>query len=188
MESFGHFLFELLKIGILGYIYATLLFWIYLYFLKNKIASRLDQWMQSKKRLWFSISCFLLCYLFTPYGYHGLGDSARIPISLDKSINNINWDGYAHLSGDRSNTNTIEFTRFKVENNTVFGNLDSFFYTYKNDYFIYDIGSGKLQEFETEREYNTFATLENLPKSDELQTFEENYSDYWHGWRFFLLP
>ena len=35
--------------------------------------------------------------MFTPYGYHGLGDSARIPISFTKEISNINWTKYAQL-------------------------------------------------------------------------------------------
>ncbi|HKX87388.1 MAG TPA: hypothetical protein VJL37_12005 [Flavobacterium sp.] len=188
MESLGHFLFELLKISILGYVYATILFWIYKYFLKNKFPARLEKWMHSKKQLWVSISLLLLLYLFTPYGYHGLGDSARIPISFGKAINNTNWTEYASLTGATSNDTDIEFTHFKIVNNTLCANLSSSFYSYKNDYFTYDINSGKLQEFETERDYNNFATIEKLPKSDELKSFEDNYSDYWHGWRLFLLP
>ena len=46
----------------------------------------------------------------------------------------------------------------------------------------------KLQEFKTEKEYNEFASNKNLPKSSELKSFKENYSEYWSGWRFFLLP
>lgn len=189
MESLGHFIFELIKITILGYIYSKILYFIY----KNIPQSKKPEWceklLKSKKTLWLYISIFLLFYMFTPYGNHGLGDSARIPISLTKEISNINWTDYGRLNGVKSSEmNNIDLTQFKVEKNILCGNLSSDFYNYKNSFFIYDIDSEKLQEFKDESDYNEFVTNENLPKSNELKSFKENYSDYWSGWRFFLLP
>lgn len=124
--------------------------------------------------------------MFTPYGYHGLGDSARIPISFTKEISNINWTKYAQLDNIKSiEDNDIYLTRFKIVNNTLCGNLDSDFFSYQNDYFVYDIDSEKLEEFQTETDYNKFAESKKLPKSHELKSFEENYNEYWSGWRFF---
>ena len=71
MESLGHFLFEHIKITILGFIYATILYYIYNLIPENKNL-RDKRWLKNKKRLWLSISLFLLFYMFTPYGYHGL--------------------------------------------------------------------------------------------------------------------
>lgn len=189
MESLGHFLFELLKITILGFIYATILYYIYKLIPENKKPEWIKSWLKNKKRLWLSISLFLLFYMFTPYGYHGLGDSARIPISFTEEISNINWTKYAQLDNIKSiEDNDIYLTRFKIVNNTLCGNLDSDFYDYQNSYFVYDIDSEKLEEFQTENDYNKFAESKKLPKSNELKSFEDNYQDYWSGWRFFLLP
>lgn len=189
MESLGHFLFELIKITILGFIYATILYYIYNLIPENKKPEWIKRWLKNKKRLWLSISLFLLFYMFTPYGYHGLGDSARIPISFTKEISNINWTKYAQLDNIKSiEDNDIYLTRFKIVNKTLCGNLDSDFFSYQNDYFVYDIDSEKLEEFQTETDYNKFAESKKLPKSHELKSFEENYNEYWSGWRFFLLP
>ncbi|MEI7508826.1 MAG: hypothetical protein WCJ62_05105 [Flavobacterium sp.] len=189
MESLGHFIFELIKITILGFIYSTILYFIYRNIPKNKKPEWCEKLLKSKKPLWLFISLILLFYMFTPYGNHGLGDSARIPISFTKEISNINWEEFGRLNGIKSSEgNDIELTQFKVENNMICGNLKSSFYDYKNSYFIYEIDTEKLQEFKSEKEYNEFATNKNLPKSSELKSFEENYSEYWSGWRFFLLP
>ena len=189
MESLGHFIFELIKITILGFIYSTILFFIY----KNISEKKKPEWckklFKSKKILWLYISVFLLFYMFTPYGNHGLGDSARIPISFTKEISNVNWTEYGNLNGVKSSEkNDIYMTQFKIVDNKLCGNMNSDFYDYQNSHFIYDIDSEKLQEFRTEKEYNEFATHKNLPKANELISFQENYSKYWSDWRFFLLP
>ncbi|WP_339839858.1 hypothetical protein [uncultured Flavobacterium sp.] len=189
MESLGHFIFELLKIAVLAYIYSSILYFIYNHIPKNKKPVWVEKWLKSKKILWLSISILLLLYMFTPFGNHGLGDSARIPISFTKEISNINWTKYGKLNGIKtSDENEIELTHFKIKNNTLCGNLSSNFYDFENNYFIYDIDSDKITEFENENDYNNFAQKNKLPKSSELKSFEENYRDYWSGWRLFLLP
>jgi hypothetical protein len=189
MESLGHFIFELVKIAILSFIYAIVLFFIYKKLPKYNLPKWLEKRFKSKKQLWVYISLFLLFYMFTPYGNHGLGDSARIPVSFTKEISNVNWTEFGRFNDVKSSEkNDLESTHFKVVNNFVCGNLKSDFYMYDNSYFIYDIKNEKLHEFANVNEYNEFAVNENLPKSNELKSFKENYSDYWNGWRFFLLP
>ena len=189
MEYLGHFLFEVVKITILGFIYSTILFFIYKNLPKNKKPEWCEKWLKSKNILWLLISFILFVHMFTPYGNHGLGDSARIPITFTKEISNVNWTEYGSLNGIKSTEgNDIEVTLFKVENNCIYGNLNSGFYDYKNAYFIYDIETDNLKEFITEKEYNEYVTAKNLPKSNELKSFTENYRKYWSGWRFFLLP
>jgi hypothetical protein len=189
MESLGHFIFELLKITVLGFIYSSILYYIYNLIPENKKPEWIKTWLKTKKRLWLSISLFLLFYMFTPYGNHGLGDLARIPISFSKEIININSSNYGKLDEIKSSEdNDIYLTQFKKVNNILCGNLDSDFYDYQNSFFVYNIDTEKLEEFETENGYNKFAESKNLPKSNELKSFKENYSEYWSGWRFFLLP
>ena len=185
MEVLGHFIFELLKITFLGFVYSTVLYYIFKIIPENKK----PQALKSKKILWLFISSFLLFYMFTPYGNHGLGDSPRIPISYTKEINNINWTKYGILKGIRTNDgNEVELTHFKVKNNTLCGNLSSDFYDFENDYFVYEIDSEKIVEFKNDIDYNRYAQKNRLPKSNELKSFEDNYRDYWSGWRFFILP
>lgn len=128
MEALGHFIFELLKITILGFVYSTILYFIYKNIPQSKKPESCEKLLKSKKTLWLSISIFLLFYMLTPYGHHGLGDSARIPISLTKEISNINWTYYGRLNGLKSTEkNDIYLTHFKVEKNILYGNLSSDF-------------------------------------------------------------
>ena len=189
MESLGHFIFELIKITILGFIYSTIIYFIYKNIPNNKKPEWCENWFKSKNTLWLYVSILLLFFMFTPFGNHGLGDSARIPISLTKKISNVNWTEYAKLNDVKSSEkNDIFLTQFKIENNVLCGNLKSDFYDYKNSYFVYEKKKKKLEEFQNENDYNKFATNNNLPKSSEFKSFKKNYSDCWSGWRFFLLP
>jgi hypothetical protein len=189
MEYLIHFFFELIKISILAFIYASILYFIYKKIPNENKMIWSEKLFRTRKSLWFYISLFLLFYMFTPYGNHGLGDSARIPVSFTKEISNINWEEYGRLNGiESSEGSDIELTQFKVENNMICGNLNSSFYDYKNSYFIYDMDSDNLKEFKTESDYNNFVKNKSLPKLNEFKSFKENYKDYWSGWRFFLLP
>ena len=78
-------------------------------------------------------------------------------------------------------------TKFIVVDDKLIGNLDSWFYDYKNSYFIYDMRTKKMLEFKTETEFNKYAKTNNLGSAYKLQTFRENYLSFWGGWRFWLL-
>ena len=189
MESAGHFIFELLKIALLGYVYATLLILLFKTIAQYYPNEHYVAAFQSKKRLWLRISAALLFFMFTPWGNHGLGDSARIPVGFTRSVQNINWNEYARFGSVKSSEgNEIEMTRFKIANNKLCGNLDSDFDDFKNAFFICDLSNSKMTEFKSQNEYDNHAMQHGLPKADELLSFSDNYSDYWHGWRFFLLP
>ncbi|MGX7666133.1 hypothetical protein [Flavobacterium pedocola] len=189
MESGGHFIFELLKIGILGFIYANIIWFIFKGIAKRKNVFWLQKALESKRRLWIWSSIVLFVYMLTPFGYHGLGDSARIPLGFRNEISNINWTEYGSLYDiETSEGNPLETTAFLLKNNMVCGNLSSGFYDYKNSFFVYDLSTEQLKEFVTETDYNQYAEKQNLPLSAEFKSFEENYRAYWGGWRFFLLP
>lgn len=128
--------------------------------------------------------------MFTYWGNHGLGDGPQIPIGNDVIISNINWvENCCLVDGKDGQGKGIDIAKFLVVDNKLCAKFDDeTFYDYKNAYFILDLTTKKMQEFESEISYNQFAKINNLPLSKKLQSFSENYRDHWSGWRFFLLP
>lgn len=192
MEVLFHLLFELIKISILGCLYATILLYLLQLISKFRSNTWIDKILNRKKRAWFVIgflvSISLFIFLFSYWGNHELGDSARIPIGYKKEILNTNWTKYANFEGIKSHDgNDIYTTKFKIDGNKLCGNYDSDFYDYKNSYFIYNLESNLLTEFKSEIKYNNYAVKNGIPQTNEFLTFEDNYGNYWNGWRFWLL-
>ena len=192
MEVLFHLLFELIKISILGSVYATLI----VYFLKLLHKFKPNLWLEKilnrKKRTWFVIgflvSISLFSFLFSYWGNHELGDGARIPIGYEKEISNTNGNECAIITGIQSKEgNDIYTTKFKIDGKKVCGNYESDFYDYSNGYFVYNLESNELTEFTTEIEYNVYAIKNELPKTNEFLSFDDNYRNYWLGWRFWFL-
>jgi len=193
MEVLFHFIFELIKISILGSIYATLILFIFLKVAKRKPESWLAKVSKKKLRLWFLsglfISIGLLLFMFTYWGDHGLGDGPKIPIGNGLVVDNTNWTEYGYIKGLKTNDNIdIEMTKFKVTNDKLIGNLDSWFYDFENSYFVYDMDTKEMIEFKTKDEFEDYIEANKLGKLSDLLTFQENYSNHWSGWRFWLLP
>lgn len=180
MEALFHFIFELVKISILGCIYATFTLSTFKIIGRYKPDSWFDRVSQKKLRLWFIsgliISVGLFFYMFTYYGDHGLGDGPKIPIGHEIVIDNTNWTEYGYIKEIQTSDNIdIEMTKFIVVDNMLIGNLDSWFYDFQNSYFIYDLKTKKINEFKNMTEFDTFVKENKLPTSEELLTFEENY-------------
>ena len=193
MEVLFHFIFQLIKIGILASIYSFVLIEILLIIRKFKPTEFLKRMKSEKKKHWFSfgllISIGLFIFSLTYWGNHGLGDRPIIPIGYWKKIENTNWTEYGYLKGQKTKDgNDIETTRFKVVDNKLCGNLESWFYGFQNSYFVLDLKTDKITEFKTEFEFNVYAENNKLPKSNELLSFEQNYRNHWNGIRFLLLP
>lgn len=193
MEALFHLLFEIVKIWILAGIYALILLGLFRLIGKSKPESWFHKVTANKKKFWFStgisISIFLFIWLFSYWGNHGLGDFARIPIGNGYAVKNINWTAYGYLKKiETSEGKRLEMTKFEMKDNKLIGNLDSWFYIYSNQYFILDLKTDELIEFENKVAFDEFATKNNLSKSEELKSFRSNYLEYWNGWRFWLLP
>lgn len=185
MEVLVHFVFQLIKIGVLSVLYTLLLRFIF-YILRNVIDD--FQVNFSFKYIGF-IYVSLFLYSFTYYGNHGLGDGAIIPIGNRKTIENVNWEDYGYSNQiKRRDGKTLEVKRFLVKDGYLYGEYGGFFYTYTSSYFIYNIKTEELIEFDTKSSYNNFAQKNDLPKVNSLLSFHENYTNYWGGIRFFLLP
>lgn len=127
--------------------------------------------------------------MFTYWGNHGFGDSARIPIGNGYAVNNINWTEYGYVDQLKtSDGKEVEMTKFIVDNGKLIGNLDSWFHDFHNKYFVLDLDTDELIEFDSKSELDDFIQRNNLVESEELKSFEENYREYWSGLRFWLLP
>lgn len=192
MEALFHLVFQLLKIAFLSFIYSSILIELLILIDKIKPLEFLKKIKSNKKKYRINFSLFisfvLFIYSLTYWGNHGLGDSALIPIGYSKTISNINWTEYSHLkSVQTSDEIKIETTRFKVKDNKLCGNLDSWFYDFDNSYFVLDLKTDELIEFETETEYNRYTSKNDLPKSNELLDFRKNYNNFW-GIKLLLLP
>ena len=191
MESAFHFVFELFKIAALAAVYSCVILLLYRGFSREKYKKVVLR--QGKARLWLKLYLLfyagLFIFMFTYWGNHGLGDSAQIPVGHFTTMQNINWTAYATLD-DRefSNGDPIQTTAFIVYDDRVLGNCESDFYSPAYKYFIYDLDSRDLVEFPDEATFTAFTARHKLPGSKDLKSFEENYSDYWRGWRFWLLP
>lgn len=193
MEVTIDFIVTLFKIAVLSSIYAFLIFWIFKFIRKTKPNSWFDKVSSRKLRFWITsgscISVGLLLFLFTYWGFHGLGDGPRIPIGHGVIVDNTNWDEYGYIHAAQTfDGMKIEMTKFKVVNDKLIGNLESGFYDYKNSFFIFDLKHKLLTEFKTQKDFEEYAMKNKLPLSNELRTFKQNYSAYWGGWRFWLLP
>ncbi|QHI39102.1 hypothetical protein IMCC3317_45030 [Kordia antarctica] len=193
MEVLIHFIFQLIKIGILASIYAFIFIIILLIIRKLKPTKFLERVKTQKIKSWFIsgflISIGLFVYAFSYWGNHGLGDGPMIPIGHWKTVENTNWNEYGYLKGHKTSDRiNIETTRFKVTNDKLCGNLESWFYDFENSYFVLDLKTDKITEFKTVTEYDEYAGKNKLPKSHEFLSFEQNYRNHWGGIRFLLLP
>jgi len=192
MEVIIDFIGTLIKIAILSSIYALLTLGVFKLIGRLRPNSWFDKVSIRKLKLWFIsgliFSVGLLFFLFTYWGFHGLGDGPRIPIGHGVIVDNTNWDeyGYIHVA-ETSDSMKIEMTKFKVVNDKLVGNLQSGFYDYKNAFFIYDLDKKVLTEFKTLKDYEDFAIKNKLPSSNQFGSFRQNYLDYWGGWRFWFL-
>ena len=141
MEVLIGFIGSLIKIGILSSIYALLTLWTFKLIGKFRPNSWFERVSTNKRRLWsisgLIFSLGLLFYLFSYWGFHGFGDGPRIPIGHGLIVDNTNWTEYGYVEEIKTtDTIVVEMTKFTVVDNKLIGNLDSWFYDYKNSYFI----------------------------------------------------
>lgn len=184
MEVLIHFLFEIVKIAILSAVYSLVLFIVIKIFSKKQTKD-FKLWL----KLNLSIYTLLFIFMFTHWGSHGFGDSARIPLKNGLALENIDWAPVASIEEIQTkNRSPVETTKFLIVNDKLLGNLESNFYDYSNRYFILDLESEELIEFENETKFDFYLCKNKLPDHNSLLDFKKNYNQYWSGWRFWLLP
>jgi hypothetical protein len=191
MEVLFHFIFQLIKIGILASVYSALLIVILIILSRNKSFEFLKNVKKEKKKFWLVfgllISIGLFIYSFTYWGNHGLGDSARIPIGNFKEVGETNGIN-AYIEPENYPYGAMVVHSFVMADKHLTGKTEVSPVDRPKPYFSWNLEKDKIVYFDSETEYNTFAKNHNLPKSAEFKTFRENYKQYWGGLKFWLLP
>lgn len=189
MEVLFHFIFELIKISILGTIYATLTYLTILIIGKFKPESWFGQVSNKKLKLWFLsgliISVGLFVFMLTYWGDHGLGDSTRVPIGHFKAVKGINSNN-AYI--EKEKYNQLEIKSFAYDNDNLYAETQRDFNGEKGDFVVWNLRTDEWTFYENKEEYLTVAENHNYPKPEEFQNFFEHYNRHWNGWRFWLLP
>lgn len=184
-----HLIFELIKISILSCIYASLILLIFKIIANYKPNSWCDRISKKKLKFWFSIglyiSIFLFFFMFSHFGDHGLGDSARIPIGHSKAIQEV--DGVQAYIQDEGPISMIEIEQFKITDDFVYGYISEENGNYEGSYFIYDLVNNSIKTFSKESDYINSLKTKNLDNND-YKDFSKYYDQYWKGWRLWLLP
>lgn len=176
-----HFLFELIKIGLLSSLYATTVLAIILLTSKIIPTQKLSELMTKKRKFWILIMrvvyAVLFVFMFTYWGNHGLGDEAILPIGNFKIV--VQSDGnYNYIENNKGRQLNIK--NFAFDDRNLYAETSD---TIKGDYVCWNLHTNEWKF------YNNQAALNN--KSQKLvllQAFGTYYNSYWNGWRFWLLP
>ncbi|HCC50955.1 MAG TPA: hypothetical protein DEQ30_01975 [Porphyromonadaceae bacterium] len=189
MEVLFHFIFELIKISILASIYTTLLLLVLSVIGRLKPNSLCNSVKQNKTKFWllggFIISAGLLVYMFTYWGNHGMGDSAKVPVGHFKEVRQINGtDSYIQNSDGEQ----LGIENFVFGNSWLYAETQRKFNGGKGDYVVWDLQNDHWTFYKTKADYLMAAGQNNYPMPDRFEEFGDHYKRHWHGWRFWLLP
>jgi len=191
MEVLFHFIFQLIKIGILASIYAILLIGILTILGKFKSTEYLERIKNEKKKYWcvygLIISIGLFVYSFTYWGNHGLGDSARIPIGHFKEVDETNGM-ITSIEPNNYQFGAMAVHSFAKSKIYLVGKSETSPVDRPKPYFIWNLYKDEIVFYDSEAEYNSFADKNELPEISEFKTFRESYREYWGGLKFWMLP
>ncbi|MBK9247662.1 MAG: hypothetical protein IPM69_06000 [Ignavibacteria bacterium] len=123
--------------------------------------------------------------MFTYFGDHGLGDSARVPVGHFKVVRQINGsDTYLQNSKGEQ----LGIKNFTFDNDNLFAETQKEFNGEKGDYIVWDLRTDSWTYYKTETDYLVAAKQNNYPVPDNFKEFGEFYKRHWQGWRFWTLP
>lgn len=192
MEALFHLLFELFKIVVIASVYSLIILFslhsIGMYF----PGSWFNRAAQKKFRLWFLcclvISLLLFAFMFTYWGDHGLGDSARIPLGNGKAVEQINGTmTYITPAGYESEALTID--EFALTKKYLFAKAaDAVTVPSAKEIAVWDLKTNEVWLLENYSDIEIFKTKNKITDELIFQSFENHYMAYWGGWRFWLLP
>ncbi len=193
MEVLFHFIFQLIKIGILASIYSVLLIGIMMIVRDFYSTKYLESVKKEKKKYWFVfvllISIGLFIYSFTYWGNHGLGDNARIPIGKFKEVEVEETNGIdAYIEPENYSYGAMMVHSFARNDNYLTGKTEVSTVDRPKPFFSWDLKKDEIVFFDSESEYNSFAKNNGLPKISEFKTFRQSYREYWGGLMFWMLP
>ncbi|MCI5057881.1 MAG: hypothetical protein MRY83_17340, partial [Flavobacteriales bacterium] len=110
MDAIIHLFLQIIKITILAIVYSFVIIKSLEFLSKKKPQSRLFLYLNNNVinralRSLIGILVFigLFAWMFSFWGNHGLGDSARIPVGNKIAVQNINWTEYAYIKIEQPN-------------------------------------------------------------------------------------
>ena len=192
MEVLFHFLFELIKVAILASIYSALILLLFKILGKFKSGSWFDRVYKMRIRLWFItgliISILLFVFMFSYWGNHGLGDSARIPVGHGKAVDQINGS-MTYITATGYEMETLDINEFATTNNFLFAKISSDRPAATNkEIAIWNLKTNEVQFLDHFSDIEAFKSRNNIKDQLLFQDFQNQYSKYWNGWRFWLIP
>lgn len=179
-----HFIFLLFKISILGCFYATFFLITFKIIGNNDPEGWFAQVTSKKMKFWFKAgfltSIFLFIFSFTYWGYHGLGAYSRIPLGYGKEMARMDF---------MNDSDGPDCAKYSVKDEFVCAiervidatDMD------KKTYLVWNLRTDKVLYFDTLESYTKHATANNLPLAKYFISFDQQYLNFWYGWRFFFL-
>lgn len=192
MEVLFHFIFELVKIAILSSVYATFTVLLFITIAKYKPNTWFEKVANKKIGLWFIsgliISLALLRFLFSYWGDHGLGDSARIPVGHGKAVNQINGN-MTYITANGYEMETLVIYKFATTDNFLFAEISSDRPgAVGKEIAIWDLKTNEVEFLNHSSDIESFKNQNKIKDQLVFQDFQYQYHNYWSGWRFWLLP
>lgn len=123
--------------------------------------------------------------MFTYYGNHGLGDNARVPVGHFKVVKQINGTS-TYLQNSKGDQ--LGISNFVFDNDNLYAETGDEFGGGNGSYVIWNLRTDNWTYYGTKEDYLSVAKQMNYPEPERFKDFFEQYSKYWNGWRFFLLP
>lgn len=189
MEVLFHGIFTIIKLAILGSIYATLTLLIFRLVGLLKPESWANQVSKKKIKFWFIsgalISVGLVIFANTHWGSHGLGDYATIPLRHGKTVNQIN--GTQAFIDIEYQYGDLFIGDFAKTSDYVVGKTETSPVDDPKDFFAWNLKTNEVNYFDTKDEFETYANKNDLPKAKDFKPFWEHYQKFWGGWRFWTL-
>ena len=175
MEVAIGFLFELVKISVQSALYSYVILLLFGAFFSKKI----------KPKPWLLLTVLIVICMFsymnTHWGEHGLGDSKRIPLPNNKEISQMNGN-YAYIAIGEYQTLPID--EFAIKDNYLIGLTGNDAIEKHPPFFSWNIENNQVIFYDTKNALDSISEFKNV----EFKSFHKHYSEYWGGWRFWVLP
>ena len=186
MEYLFGLVSTLLKVAVQASVYAVLLLMLAKAWVSYSPDSALARFASDSKRVWWQgalAASLVLCFFAnTPWGNHGLGDYARIPLSHGLAMERTNTTAYFEPVSVIEQSDVItEIVSYQVSNDVLCAKMND------NRYFAYNLTTARYQDFADSTAYTTAARNSGLPAVTQFESFHKHYARYWGGWRFWLL-
>ncbi len=192
METLFHFVFELIKVSILGGFYSALVLGVFKLIAHYYPNSHFGKFVRNETKLWFRTSLLIslgLCiFMFTYWGDHGLGDSARIPIGFGREVNQIDASS-TFIQPRGYEFETLSINEFAVTKHYLITYVESEpVSNLQHQIAVWDLKTNQVHFFKNSETLESFSKANILNGQHESKDFRKHYNEFWDGWRFWLLP